>query len=201
MDKPAKVKYSVIKPILHRWSTRAFQLEKVPIDKIHNCLEAARWAASAFNEQPWHIMLGNYFGNKAEQNTWHSIYSILVPFNQEWAKNAPILILMIAKNNFSHNKQPNEHAWYDCGQAMAHIALQATHEGLFAHQMAGFDKAKAITIFEIPVNYSPISTMAIGYKANATILPEHLKEKELAERTRKEFSQWIFTEKFNKTSN
>lgn len=193
MEKPAIVKYPVITPILKRWSARAFKKEKVEIDKIYSCLEAARWAASAFNEQPWHIILGNYFGCKEEQHTWEKILAILVPFNQDWAKNAPILMLMVAKNNFSHNNQPNKHAWYDCGQAMAHIALQATNEGLYSHQMAGFDTALAIENFKIPTNYSPVSIIAIGNYGTATSLPPDMKEKELLERSRKNLNQWVFT--------
>lgn len=191
MEKPAVIKNAVITPILQRWSPRAFKLEKVASNKIYSCLEAARWAASAFNEQPWHIILGNYFGDKQEQNTWHNIISILVPFNQDWAQNAPILMLMIAKNHYSHNNQPNMHAWYDCGQAMAHIALQATHEGLYSHQMSGFDNNKATTKFGIPNNYSPVSIIAIGNISNASFLPETLREKEIAPRFRKDFNQWV----------
>jgi nitroreductase len=120
--------------------------------------------------------------------------------NQDWAKNAPVLILAVAKEFNDISKQNNRHAEYDLGQAIAHLTIQATSLNLYLHQMGGFDPDKADKLFNIPEGYTPMSVIAIGYLGNIDSLPEQLKVREKAKRNRKELSELVFDESFGHTS-
>src|SRR5215475_1980249 len=125
--------HGVLPLILERWSPRAFADRDVASEDLKIIFEAGRWAPSSYNEQPWRFFVGH-----RNSETYKKILDSLVPFNQEWAGSAPVLILGIAKTRFSHNDSPNNYAAHDLGAAMGLMALQATALGLSAHQMAGF---------------------------------------------------------------
>jgi len=146
------------KNIKERWSPRAFLEEKIEENVLLRIFESARWAASSYNEQPWRFIIGI----KNEGTTYQKIIDSLVPFNQQWASNAPVVILACGKKHFSRNDKPNAHRSYDVGQAMATLTLQATKEELHVHQMAGFSSDKAREIFSIPEEFEPIVVAAIG---------------------------------------
>jgi nitroreductase len=172
-----------------RWSPRAFDSRKVEKDKLGRLFEAARRAPSSSNEQPWRFLLGQ----KGEGETWDKIYSVMDDFNQLWTHLAPVLGVVIAKNDFAKTGEPNKHCFYDCGQAMAYLTMQATVEGLFVHQMAGFYFDKTKDVFKIPSGFEPITAFAIGYIGNPEILPERMQKTEYKKIIRNELSEEVFS--------
>jgi nitroreductase len=180
-------------PALHpllreRWSPRAFQDRPVEPEKIESILEAARWAPSAMNEQPWRFLIGV---RETHPAAYDRLFQILLPGNQLWAGQAPVLMLSVAKMRNSKD-QPNPHAFHDVGQAVAHLTVQAMALGLHVHQMAGFDAAKARESLSIPEGYDPVAAIAVGYQGDPNSLPENLRERELAARVRRPLSEIVF---------
>jgi len=174
-----------------RWSPRAFSDRPVETRHASSLLESARWSPSANNEQPWRFIIG--FKGDA---TWEMLFETLVGWNKQWADRVPVLLLVIGKEQFSKNGKPNEWYAYDCGQAMAHITVEATNLGLFCHQMGGFTALKARDLFNIPEGFKPIAIMAIGYYGDPGTLPEELKEREMASRERNELKEFVFSGTF-----
>ena len=139
-------KVAGVLPLFHtRWSPRSFADREVDHGDLTRVFEAARWAASSYNEQPWRFLVGTR-GSEAYKKIFDSIGA----FNQAWAKSAPVLILNAAKTKFSHNDTPNRVALYDLGAASSYLTLQAAALGLVTHQMAGFDAGAARKAFAIP---------------------------------------------------
>ena len=191
-EKIADVEYSVIDLIKNRWSPRAFSDKHVEGDKILSMLEAARWAPSSFNEQPWNFILFR----KEDHEEYEKIINVLSPRNQLWSRNAPVIILSVAKTVFERNGKPNRYALHDTGAAVANLTLQATSMGLFVHQMAGFDSVKAKELFNIPEGYEPVTAIAVGYYGNIEDLHEDFKKSESADRKRKSVSDFTFNSKW-----
>jgi len=179
----------VIEEILARWSPRAFSHRPVAGEDLKKIFEAARWAASSYNEQPWRFLLGH-----RGDSTYQKIFDSLVEFNQGWAKSAPVLILSAASKHFAHNKSPNHFAIHDTGAATAYLVLQATALGLHAHSMAGFDQEKARAAFGIPDSFHIGAVTALGHPGDPDTLPEGLREQELAPRQRKPLGEIVFAE-------
>ena len=175
--------------IRNRWSPRAFSDQEVSSQDLASILEAAHWAASSYNEQPWRFIVATKHDNDAYQK----LLSLLVPFNQTWAKTAPVLILVLAKKTFSHNDTPNKYAMHDAGAALANLFLQATALGMHAHGMAGFDYDRARTELKIPDDYETAAFAALGYMGSIDQLPADLQKGELAPRKRKPLSELAFT--------
>ena len=174
--------------IRSRWSPRAFLDKDVSAEDLGLVLDAARWAASSFNEQPWRFIVAT----KHDPESYQKLLGLLLPFNQAWAKAAPVLILTVAKKTFSHNQQPNRYAQHDAGAALANLFLQATALGLHGHGMAGFDQNRARTELNIPDDYEPAAFTVLGYAGSPDSLPEGLKERETAPRQRKPLSDLTF---------
>ena len=190
MNKEAVTPLKIHELIKKRWSPRAFSLQAVKTEKLRRLFEAARWSASCFNEQPWRFIVGL----KNQGQAYEKIFETLVEGNKVWCKNVPVLTLLIAKKTFTHNGKANIWSSYDLGQAAAYISLQATAEGLFVHQMAGFDAAMARKLFSIPDNFVPLTVMAIGYLGSPDHLPEDLRKMEMAARLRLQSNKIIFNE-------
>lgn len=191
MKKSAVVDFPVLNIVKERWSPRAFSDKPVESEVIKSLFEAARWAPSAMNEQPWRFI----FAQKAED--LKKARSMLVEQNEIWASKAPILLLTFVKTNFSHQNAPNPWAEHDLGQAAAWLTVEATHRGLMVHQMAGIKKDLIKSAFSVPDNYEPVTAIAIGYPAiDAESLPEPFKSRELEPRTRKPQSEIIGEGKF-----
>src|SRR5260370_42220199 len=189
METPAAAELPVHDLIRNRWSPRAFSDKPVPLDVLRSLFEAARWAASSYNEQPWTFLVAT----KDAPENFAKMLSVLVEFNAGWAKHAPVLTLAVAELAFHHNGSPNRNAFYDVGAASAQLTLEANSRGLLVHQMAGYDGAKARKVFEIPAGWEPIAAIAIGYPARPESLPQPLRERELAPRTRKRLSEFVMT--------
>jgi nitroreductase len=179
----------VIDVVLGRWSPRAFADKPVSHKELRTIFEAARWAASSYNEQPWRFLVGH----KGDP-TYQKIFESLVEFNQSWAGKAPVLILSVASKNFAHNGSPNHFAIHDTGAATAYLSLQATALGLHTHSMAGFDQNKARAAFNIPDSYQIGAVTALGYLGKVDNLPEGLLEGEVSPRGRKPLSEIVLSE-------
>ncbi|OFX75637.1 MAG: hypothetical protein A2X12_09670 [Bacteroidetes bacterium GWE2_29_8] len=197
MDKFAKTDFYIMDAIKKRWSPRSFNTDKAKDEtikseeKIQRIFEAARWAPSAYNAQPWRFIIG--FRN---DDTHKIIQRTLVDKNKSWAKDAFALIIAIAKNTLDDNVTPNPTALYDLGQSVANMSLQATAEKLHMHQMAGFSAEEAIKLLEIPDGYTPVTAIALGYRDSAFRLPHNLRTIELTERERHPSRDFVFVKKF-----
>ncbi|HEV8385971.1 MAG TPA: nitroreductase family protein [Candidatus Acidoferrales bacterium] len=179
-----------------RWSPVAFSPQPVEPEKLRSVLEAARWAASSFNEQPWVYLVAT----KDDPENFQRLLSCLVESNQAWATNAPVLMLSVAKLHFDKNGKPNRHALHDVGAASASLTLQGTALGLFVHQMAGFDAEKARREFSIPEGWEPGAAIALGYLGDDSTLPDKLRERNRGVRKRKPLEEFVFTGGWGKPS-
>jgi nitroreductase len=196
LQKPAETSAPVHDLIRHRWSPRAFDSQPVEPEKLRSLFEAARWAASSYNAQPWYFIVAT----KDDLEDYKKILDCFVEFNQGWAKSAPVVALSVARMKFEHNGTPNNHAFHDVGQAAANLALQATALGLQVHQMAGILPDKAREIFGIADGYEAVAGIAIGYPGDPAALPDKLREQERAPRSRKPLDSFVFTGKWGKVS-
>lgn len=180
-----------------RWSTRAFDEDRpVEPEKLASCLEAARWAPSCYNDQPWRLVVADRARNPT---AWHQLLACLAPGNQAWAKRAQVLLIACASGFFRHNGKPNRWGPYDAGQAMMSLCLQATALGLATHQMGGFDADQARTIFAIPEDFSLMSVTALGYPADPAVLEdEELKQREFTARERLSLQEIVFSGEWQK---
>lgn len=189
MKKPADNDHPIHELLRERWSPRAFADKPVTSEVLRSLFEAARWAPSSNNEQPWAFIVAT----KDDAATHSKLLSALVEFNQAWAKNAPVLGIAVSRLAFARNGHPNRNAFYDTGAAMAHLTMEATSRGLLVHQMAGFDPHKAIHLFSIPAGWEPIAAFVLGYPGDPESLPENLRERELAPRSRKPLTEFIMS--------
>jgi nitroreductase len=196
MKKPAPSDFPVHELIRERWSPRAFADKPVPQDVLRSIFEAARWAPSSFNEQPWAYIVAT----KDDKANFEKMLSVLVDFNAQWAKGAQVLALAIAELNFAKNNSPNRNAHYDTGAATALLSVEATARGLTVHQMAGFDAEKARQVFGIPKGWEPIAAIAIGYPGDPASLPQPLKDREMAPRTRKPIAEFVMAGQWGHTA-
>jgi nitroreductase len=179
--KPAATRYPVHPFIRDRWSPRAFADRPVDPATLGSLLEAARWSFSSSNEQPWLFIVAR----KEDGPAFERVLSCLVPFNQDWAKAAPVLMLSLTRSTFARSGEPNRHAWHDVGAATAQMALQATTMGLVIHPMAGIERDRIRTEFALPNDVEPVAGIAVGWLGDPATLSEKLKERELAPRERK----------------
>ena len=182
------VEHEVIEPIAKRWSPRAFADRPVEKEKLLSVLEAARWAASSYNEQPWRFIVAT----RDEPEAFEKLLSCLREGNQGWAKGAPVLLLGLVKKTFSNSGGDNRHARHDLGQAVAQLTLQAVALDLYVHQMAGILPDKAQEVFEVPDEFEVVSGIALGYVGDPETLPEDLQARERGERSRKPLGDLVF---------
>jgi len=180
MSKSSQVEFPVVELIEKRRSLRAYSSRMIEPEKIDALFEAARWAPSSVNEQPWVYM----YATNDQGELWSTLLDTLVEGNRVWAQQAPLLVLSMVRKNFIRNERPNGSARYDLGAANAYLSLQATQLGLNVHQMGGFDKQQAIDSLRIPDTHEPVVVLAIGYPGEPELLSENLKLRELAPRER-----------------
>lgn len=182
----------VLPEIEERWSPRAFADRPVSDEVLKALFEAARWAPSSYNEQPWRFVVAR----KQDAGRFDSLLQCLVPKNREWAKEAPVLMLSIARTRFTHSGEENRHAFHDVGLAMGNLLAQATAEEVAVHQMAGIDADEAARRFDVPDAYEVVAAAALGYRGNPSDLAEGQQEAEVAERDRKPLSELVFGDRF-----
>ena len=165
--------HPVDKIFLDRWSPRAMSGEAMPNDALMSLFEAARWAPSSYNNQPWRILYATRNGSH-----WQMFLDLLVPGNQVWAKNAAALLLFISKKTFTFNGKPCITHSFDTGAAWENLALQGWLSGYVVHGMQGFDYERARTELSIPDDYHVEAMAAVGLPASPEVLPEQLQAKE-----------------------
>jgi nitroreductase len=188
LKKTAATQFPIHEIIGQRWSPRAFSDRPVEPENLISTLEAARWAASSSNEQPWAFLVAT----SDDRKNYDALAGVLVDSNRTWAEKAPVLILAFAHNQFAKSGNPNRYALHDLGQAVANLTLQATALGLTAHQMAGFNAEAARERFAVPADWQPVSVIALGYPGDPESLEEKLREREIAERQRKPLESFVF---------
>jgi nitroreductase len=189
MQKPAANDFPVHPLIRDRWSPRAFADKPIPADILRSLFEAARWAPSSSNEQPWAYLVAT----KEDKVNFEKTLKTLAESNARWAKNASALGIAVVELEFAKNHAPNRNAQYDTGAATAFLTVEATAHGLAVHQMAGFDPEKARQAFAIPAGWEAIAALAIGYPGDPEALPQPLKDRELAPRVRKPIGEFVMT--------
>jgi nitroreductase len=169
-----------IHPLLgRRFSPRAFADKPVTDEELELMLEAARWAPSSRNEQPWRFVVAR----RGEEGHADMLASLLES-NRRWADKAPVLVLCLVRRDFERLAMPNLHAWHDMGLAIASLTFQATELGIGLHQLAGFQPDLARSSFGIPETYDLVSVLALGHTGSPDLLPPDLRDRELAKTTR-----------------
>ncbi|MBA3752936.1 MAG: nitroreductase family protein, partial [Nitrospira sp.] len=171
MDKPADAAHPMHDLLRQRWSPRAYSEQAVKPEILQSIFEAARWAPSSSNEQPWHFIVGTKDDPAAHDRLFHC----LKEGNKKWAFRAPVLMLSVARLNFEDDGTPNRHAWHDTGMAVFSLVVQATALGLIVHQMAGFDVEKARQDLNIPAGSDPVAMIAVGYPGDPAVLDDTLR--------------------------
>ena len=171
----------IIEPIVNRKSVLAFDTKSVSLEQLNSLFEAARWAPSSYNEQPWKF----FYASKDDNESFTKIINCLAPPNKEWAKNASVLIISTAKKELTLNGKLNSYAMHDVGLATANLLLQAQAMGLASHPMGGFSKDKARDVLNLSNDYDPVAAIAIGYHGDYELLSEDNKKREGMPRQRK----------------
>ncbi len=195
-DKKASTDYPIHELLAERWSPYGFEDRPVAQADLRSLFEAARWAASSFNEQPWSF----FVATKENPEEFERLFSCLVEGNQGWAKAAPVLVLGVVSLKFSRNNNDNRADDHDLGLAAGNLLVEATARGLCVHQMIGILPDKAREVYQIPEHSEAWTAIAIGYKGDPAKLPDALKERDLAPRQRKPLSQFVFTGKWGQPS-
>lgn len=168
-----KPTFKINQIILNRWSPRSMTGEELDEDTIMSLFEAARWAPSSFNNQPWRFIY-------AKRNTkyWDKLFVLLAEPNKVWAKDAALLVVVLSNKNFEYNGKFSITHQYDAGAAWGNLALEATTRGLVAHGMQGFDYEKTRENLEIPEDFDVMAMIAIGKRGPKENLSPNLQEKE-----------------------
>ena len=165
-------KYDIMTEIKERWSMRAFSKEKIDKEEIMAVIEAASFAPSCFNEQPWRFIIAD------EEDSLKRMRAILLEGNQVWANTAPVLIAILSKKTFDYNGKDNFWNMFDAGTAWGYLSLEAHKRGLATHAMGGFSKKRLREEFNIPDEYETICVVALGKSGDKESLPENLKSRE-----------------------
>lgn len=165
--------HKILDVLLNRWSPRAMAGEPMPDEQLMALFEAARWAPSSYNNQPWHFIYA-----KRDTAEWKKLFDLMVPFNQGWAKDAAVLMVLISHDTFSFNGKPSRTHSFDAGAAWENLAIQAAAMGLVAHGMEGFDYARAKEDLHIPDGYTVEAMIAVGKPGSIEKLPKDLQERE-----------------------
>jgi nitroreductase len=194
--KKAATDHPILQVLAERWSPYGFEDRPVSEADLRSLFEAARWAASSYNEQPWNYLVAT----RETPPEFGRLLSCLVEANQAWAKAAPVLVLGVVSLRFAKNNKDNRAAVHDLGLAAGNLVVEATTRGLSVHQMIGILPDKAREIYQIPEYFEAWTALAIGYKADPAKLPDALKERDLAPRQRKPLSEFVFTGQWGQPS-
>ena len=196
MNKPAPTEYPVHEFIRDRWSPRAFAQKPISAEDLRSLFEAARWAPSSSNEQPWAFIVATH----DDQENFAKALQPLVEFNATWAKHAYVLGYAVSELAFAKNDTPNRNAQYDTGAAMSQLTTEATSRGIRVHQMAGFDPNTARDVFKIPAGWDAIAAFAMGYPGDPASLPEPYRQRETLPRVRKPIREFVMTGTWGQTA-
>ncbi len=194
--KHAQPDHPILPVLAERYSPYAFDPRPVEREKLLSCLEAARWAASSYNEQPWRYLIAG-----RDTQAFQTMLGCLVEANQPWARNAGVLIIAVTRQTFTKNEKPNKVCEHDLALAAANLTVQAQSLGLHVHQMAGINPRKCVETYRIPDGYTPFTAIAIGYAADPRKFDDpQLAERDQAPRSRMKLNEWIFADTFGQPS-
>jgi nitroreductase len=196
MNTKAKTDHPIQDLIAERWSPYAFADRPVPLNLLRSLFEAARWASSSYNEQPWSYIVAT----KDDPGGYARLLSCLVEGNQQWAGAAPVLAIGCTNLRFARNANPNGAALHDLGQASAYLALEATARDLAVHQMIGILPERVRELFQVPEGVQPLTGLAIGYAGEPGLLPEKMRDRDAARRPRKPQAEFVFSGRWGTTS-
>ncbi|MBF85334.1 MAG: nitroreductase [Acidobacteria bacterium] len=186
--KLAETNHDIHELLRRRWSPRAFADREISGSTMSSLLEAARWAPSCFNEQPWSFVLAH----RGDVVAFDRLLTCLAGVNQVWARRAAALMITVAKLAFDRNEKPNRHAFHDVGLAMENFSIQATAMGIAVHQMGGFDVARSKDVLGIPDGHEPVTAVAVGYPGDPETLDKKTRTSELAVRIRRPIAEFAF---------
>jgi nitroreductase len=189
MRKPAPADHPIHDLIRERWSPRAFDDRPVPRADLLSLLEAARWAPSSGNEQPWRFVIAE---RHTDPEGFARLIASLHESNQIWARLAPLVGYSVTSMLWLRTGKPNRHAWHDVGLSMSMLLVEATSRGLFVHQMAGYDAQKAREACAIPEGFEPVAAFVVGYPGPLDRLDERNRTRETAPRTRRPVTESVF---------
>ena len=192
MRKPAPADRPIHPLLAERWSPYAFTHEGVVEDDLLALFEAARWAASSYNEQPWRFIVAR----REEPAAFAKVLSCLVPFNQGWAGRAPVLALGLVQTLRPGDGSPNAAAQHDLGLAAASLTVEATHRGLSVHQMSGIVADRIRDAWALPDDVLPLTALAIGYAASLAATPEGMRDRQRRPRERRRVPEFVFGERW-----
>jgi nitroreductase len=186
--KRARPDHSIHELLANRWSPYGFAETPVSHEDLRSLFEAARWSASSYNEQPWTYIVAT----KDDPGEFERVLHCLVEANQAWAKAAPVLAIGCTRLTFTRNNKPNAAAVHDLGLASGSLTFEATSRGINVHQMIGILPDRVRAEYKIPDEVQPLTGLAIGYAADPAGLPENIRTRDLAPRTRKPLSEFVF---------
>ncbi len=189
-NKAAQTKHKINHLIKNRWSPRAFSNKPIAPELLEKFFEAASWAPSSRNEQPW-----KYLYAFRDDVNFSNFSDCLVPENQSWAKNAAVLLFSLSEKNYARNQKTNVHYMHDTGAANTLLLLQALEDGVYGHMMGGFDQEKTKKVFQLTDNLEPVCFIALGYPGDPETLENSLKNSETGKRTRKPIETFVFQNK------
>jgi nitroreductase len=192
--KHAKTEHPIQDFVAQRWSPYGFADRDVSDADLRSVFEAARWAASSFNEQPWSYIVAT----RAQEEAFARLLSCLVEANQSWAKAAPVLALGVATLHFTRNGKPNRVALHDLGLATGNLVAEATARGLAVHQMGGILPDRAREFYAIPEGSEAVTGIAIGYSGDPEAFSKEIRERDLAPRERKPQQDFVFSTSWGK---
>jgi len=194
MSKQAQPDHPIHDLLARRWSPYAFDGRSVSREDALALFEAARWAASSYNEQPWRFIIAL----SSDKPAFDQVLSCLVEANQQWAQRTGLLALGVISTSFARNGKPNRVALHDLGLAAANLTLEATARGLSVHQMAGIDPDRARQVFGVPQGFEVATAIAVGYRTPPEQLSGELRERETAPRSRKPLREIVFGEEWDR---
>ena len=189
MDRKAPTDHAIQDILAERWSPYAFADRDVDDGDLRSLFEAARWAASSYNEQPWSYVVAR----RADAEAYACVLSCLVEANQAWAKAAPVLALGVTRTRFTRNDKPNKAAAHDLGLASGNLSAEATARGLVVHQMIGIDPERARSEFSIPDHSDALTALAIGYAGDPQSLDEAMRPRDTSPRSRKTLAEFVYS--------
>jgi len=193
--KPAPADHPIHELLKARWSPRAFAPAPIDDATLRTLLEAARWAPSTSNEQPWSFVIAQ----RADTADFARMLACLAPNNQIWAQHAAVLMISVLQIHKPGKDVVAVNAPYDLGQSVAHMSVQATALGIAVHQMGGFDAAKAQEVLSVPATHRCVTALAFGYPAPAEQLPDPFREREAAPRVRNALASFAFNGTWGKS--
>ncbi len=196
LPRDAVTDYPIHELLARRWSPYGFDPRPVPTDDLRSVFEAARWAPSAFNEQPWRYLVAT----RDDEVRFADMLTCLVETNQQWARHASALIIVVASLSFDRNGKPNRTALHDVGLASASLSLEATNRGLMVHQMSGILADRAQELYGIPEGFQATTAVAIGYAGGGPEVAETFRDRDEKPRLRRPQSAFVFAGEWGRTA-